>query len=94
MTINVFDPTTSPQKKAINYVSRPQNLEGLKIGLVDNSKFNSKTLLIKISEWLKTRYNMEVGHLNTKLSPGHPVAEAAIRKFKSRVDFVIAGIGD
>ena len=49
MTIDLFDPTTTADKSPIEYVPRPQHLKGLKVGLVDNSKYNSKTLLLKIS---------------------------------------------
>ena len=94
MTIELFDPTTSSDKTPIEYVPRPQSLEGLKVGLVDNTKFNSKTLLIKIADRLKTRYNAEMAHLVTKGSSGHPVSDSAVRDFTEKVDFVVAGIGD
>jgi len=94
MTIDLFDPTTSPEKTPIDYVPRPQDLEGLKVGLVDNSKFNSKTLLLKIADRLKARYGVEMAHLVTKASPGHSVSDAAVAEFKGKADFVVAGIGD
>lgn len=94
MTIDLFDPTTTPGKTPIDYVPRPRDLEGLKVGLVDNSKFNSKTLLLKIADRLKARYGVEMAHLVTKASPGHPVSDAAVAEFKGKADFVVAGIGD
>ena len=94
MTIDLFDPTTTPEVTPVEFVSRPRRLEGLKVGLVDNSKFNSKTLLLKIAERLKSAFGVEMTHLVTKTSPGHSVSESAVKDFKSRVDFVIAGIGD
>ena len=94
MAIDLFDPTTSPEKASIDYVPRPQSLEGLKVGLVDNSKFNSKTLLLKIADRLKARYGVEMAHLVTKASSGHPVSDAAVAEFKGKADFVVAGIGD
>jgi hypothetical protein len=94
MAIDLFDPTTAPGKSPIDYVSRPRSLEGLKVGLVDNSKFNSKTLLLKIADGLKARYGVEMVHLVTKASAGHPVSDAAVAAFKNKADFVIAGIGD
>jgi hypothetical protein len=94
MTIDLFDPTTTPDKSPIEYVPRPKSLEGLKIGIVDNAKFNSKRLLIKISERLGDKYHMEMAHSVTKASPGHAVSDNAIADFKNKVDFVLAGIGD
>jgi hypothetical protein len=94
MTVDLFDPTMSPDKKTIDYVPRPQNLEGLKVGLVDNTKFNSDTLLAKISERLQTRFNTEMVCITKKQSAGHPIADSAIKEMKAKADVVIAGIGD
>ena len=94
MTIDLFDPTTTPDRTPIEYVPRPESLEGLKIGLVDNSKFNSKKLLLKIAERLSDKYHVEMTHLITKASPGHAVSDNAVSDFKNKADFVLAGIGD
>jgi hypothetical protein len=94
MTIDIFDPTSSPEKASIVFVPRPKNLEKLRVGLVDNSKYNSKALLVRIADRLNSRYGVEIGHTVTKASPGHPVSDTAIAGFKGKVDFVIAGIGD
>jgi len=94
MAIDIFDPTTAPGKTPIRYVPRPEALKGLKVGLVDNSKHNSKVLLLKIADRLRARYGVEVGHLVTKASAGHAVSEAAVALFKEKVDIAVAGIGD
>lgn len=94
MSIDLFDPTTSPEKTPIRFVPRPDRLDGLKVGLVDNSKFNSRALLIRIADRLKARFRVELAHTVTKTSPGHPVSDHAIEAFRNRVDFALAGIGD
>lgn len=94
MSMEVFDPTTSSEQEEINYASRPQNFEGLKVGLVDNTKYNSRVLLEKIAERLKSKYRMEMVHIDTKQSASHGITDEAVREFKSKADFVIAGIGD
>ncbi len=94
MSMEVFDPTTSSEQEDINYVPRPQNFEGLKVGLVDNTKYNSRVLLEKIAERLQSKYNMEMVHIDTKQSASHHVTEQAVKEFKTKADFVIAGIGD
>lgn len=94
MSIDLFDPTIAPDKSPIDYAERPQRMEGLKVGLVDNTKFNSKILLIKIADRLSKKYNTKTAHLVTKSSSGHPVSDSAIQEFKNKVDVVIAGIGD
>lgn len=94
MTIDLFDPTTTADTSPIEYVPRPLSLKGFKVGLVDNSKYNSKTLLLKIADRLKAGYETETTHLVTKASAGHAVSDAAVKDFKKKVDIVIAGIGD
>jgi hypothetical protein len=94
MTIDLFDPTTPVDKNPIDYAPRPDSLKGLRVGLVDNTKFNSQTLLLKVAERLKARFNTEMTHLVTKASPGHSVSASAVADFKTRADVVLAGIGD
>ena len=94
MSMDVFDPTTSSVQEEINYAPRPQDFEGLRVGLVDNTKYNSRVLLEKIAERLKAKYKMEMVHIDTKQSASHAVTEQAVKEFKTKADFVIAGIGD
>ena len=94
MSMEVFDPTTTSEQEAISYAPRPQKFDGLRVGLVDNTKYNSRVLLEKIAERLKAKHGMEVVHLDTKQSPSHGVKEEAVKEFKTKADFVIAGIGD
>jgi hypothetical protein len=94
MSMEVFDPTTSSEQEAINYAPRPQDFQGLKVGLVDNTKYNSRVLLEKVAERLQAKYGMEMVHIDTKQSASHHVEEGAVGTFKTKADFVIAGIGD
>ncbi len=94
MSMEVFDPTTSSEQEAIEYVPRPRDFEGLRVGLVDNTKFNSRVLLEKVAERLKAKYHMEMVELDTKQSPSHHLSEQAVASFKTKADFVIAGVGD
>jgi hypothetical protein len=94
MALDIFDPSIPLGKTPFSYAPRPKTLKNLKVGLVDNSKHNSKALLLRIADRLKERYGMDVGHLVTKLSPGHAVSEADIEAFKKTVNVGVAGIGD
>ena len=95
MSTELFDPTGSaPEREEITFVARPTELDGLRVGLVDNTKFNSDVILKKLGERLKQKYNMTVVNMNTKQSPAHGVDETAIKEFKVKADFVVAGIGD
>ncbi|MBI4083267.1 MAG: hypothetical protein HY423_11720 [Candidatus Lambdaproteobacteria bacterium] len=95
MTVEIFDPTVSREAKAsIAWPPRPTKLDKLRVGLVENTKFNAEKLLLKIAERLRTRHGMTVVHLAHKQSSGHSVEERDIREFKTKADFVIAGVGD
>jgi hypothetical protein len=53
MSLEIFDPTVPPVTEKIVFAPRPQSLNGLKVGLVENTKHNSDVLLLKIAERLK-----------------------------------------
>jgi len=91
----VFDPTlSSADESAISYAPRPERLEGLRVGLVENTKMNSDVILTRLAERLRERYGMELVHMARKPSSGHSVDEEMIGTFKEKADFVVAGVGD
>jgi hypothetical protein len=92
--MKIFDPTAPPVARQVALAPRPASLTGLRIGLVENTKFNSATLLVKLAERLGRAHGMTVAHMNTKRSPSHEVTELAIGELKRQSDFVVSGIGD
>jgi hypothetical protein len=93
-SMDLMDPTVSTAGAAFRYVPRPKKLQGLRVGLVENTKFNSEVLLKKVAERLKQQYGIQVAHLAHKTSAGAEVSESDIREFKVKADFVVAGVGD
>jgi hypothetical protein len=94
MSLEIFDPTVPPVTEKIVFAPRPQSLNGLKVGLVENTKHNSDVLLLKIAERLKEKFDIEMALLHRKKSASDYVADEAIDELKKKSDFVIAGIGD
>lgn len=92
--MDLFDPTTTAQSEAFTYAPRPPSLEGLRVGLVENTKFNSEVILRKVAERLDERFKVKLVHLDHKRSSSHSVDDAAVQTFKAQADFVIAGVGD
>ena len=90
----ILDPTVEPRRQPLTYVPRPDSLKGKRIGLVENTKFNSDKLLLKITERLKARYGMRMVKMARKKSSGSAVYDHDIAEFKTKVDWVLAGIGD
>lgn len=79
---------------SFSYAPRPRSLDGLRLGLVENTKFNSAVLLLKIAERLHDRHGMSMIHLDRKKSSGHSLSDEALGLFQQRADLVLAGVGD
>jgi hypothetical protein len=92
--MKIFDPTSPPVAREVQLTPRPADLRGLRLGLVENTKFNADTLLLKLADRLHQRLGMTIAHVARKRSPSHEVDDAAIAALKARSDVVISGIGD
>src|SRR6185369_17844246 len=71
--VKLFDPTSKPVERAVDLAPRPAKLQGLRLGLVDNTKFNSDTLLAKLADRLARRHGMTVALTSRKRSPSHEI---------------------
>jgi hypothetical protein len=92
--IRVFDPTTTPKEQALRYAPRPTTLRGKRVGLVENTKYNSDKLLLKIGKILADDYGVQGMLLRRKRGSGVPAHEEIINDIKNECDVVIAGVGD
>jgi hypothetical protein len=92
--MKLFDPTTPPAPRALTMARRPASLAGLRLGLVDNTKFNSDTLLRKLAERLARRHEVRVTVTRRKRSPSHEIDDSDIKTLRSQADLVVSGIGD
>lgn len=92
--IQVFDPTTEAKARDIDFVPRPESLRDLRIGLVQNTKFNSDRLLLKISDILESEYGAKNHIIRGKPNAAVPPDEEVIEELVANCDVVIAGIGD
>jgi len=92
--MKLFDPTSGPVQREVEVAKRPASLKGLRLGLVDNTKFNSDTLLAKLADRLARRHGMTVALTSRKRSPSHEIDEAAVTTLRAQADLVVSGIGD
>ncbi len=90
----ILDPTVEPRRQPLIYVPRPDSLKGKRVGLVENTKFNSDKLLQKIGEILKTEYGAAETRMWRKHNSSVPAHDEIIDEAKRGVDAVVAGIGD
>ncbi len=91
--LEILDPTISTARERIAYVPRPQNLKGLRLGLIENTRKNSEAVLLKIADNLQALHGMKLEVLLHKHQRA-PLADAQLAELKDRVDFAIAGVGD
>ena len=90
----ILDPTVEPRRQPLTYVARPDSLKGKRIGLVENTKYNSDKLLVKIGDILKQEYGASETRMWRKHNAGVPAHTEIIEEAKRTVDVVVAGIGD
>jgi len=90
----IFDPTTAAKEQAIVFAPRPASLRNLRIGLVENTKFNSDKLLLRIAAILEQEYGAQSHRIRSKRNAGVPVDDKVIGELADACDVVIAGVGD
>lgn len=92
--MDILDPTiASGPREHIDYVPRPKSVEGLRIGLIENTKKNSEAVLQKVAEKLATAHRMKIEVLLHKAQRA-PLKDAQVAELRGRADFAIIGVGD
>ena len=92
--IELLDPTVAVTTKPITYVDRPRSLEGKRIGLIENTKFNSDRLLQKIGDLLKAEYGAAETRMFRKHNSSVPAHDEIVQEVRKTCDVVVAGVGD
>ncbi len=88
------DPPAAPGPRTVAYEQRPDSLQGKRVGLIENTKFNSDRLLIKIGDVLKAEYGAAEVRLWHKRNASVPAHEEIIEELRQTCDVMVAGIGD
>ena len=94
MAVQILDPTTEVNPRRIAYAPRPGTLEGLTIGLVDNTKHNSDQLLLRIANILQEKHGAKAHVIRKKKSAGAAPHAEIVEEYKASCDVVVAGVGD
>lgn len=92
--LEIFDPTTEPEAQPFAYAPRPATLQGRRVGLVENTKFNSDRLLQKIGKILEEEYGAAGSVMWRKLNASVPAHQEILDEARRGVEVVVAGIGD
>ncbi|WP_460776433.1 UGSC family (seleno)protein [Microbacterium sp. GXF7504] len=74
---------------------RRRTLEGVRIGLLDNTKHNAMLFLTTVGELLVAEHGAaEVSIVETKRSFSVPVDDEIVGRFLAAADVVVTGVGD
>jgi hypothetical protein len=92
--MEILDPTTAAVPRVVAFAPRPASLEGRRVGLVENTKFNSDRLLQKIGDVLKAEYGIAETRMWRKRNSSVPAHEEIIEELRQTCDVMVAGIGD
>lgn len=94
MSLQIYDPTTEVKGRSIAYASRPKSLQGLRIGLVDNTKHNSDQILLRVAGILEREHGAKAHLIRKKKSSGAAPGPELIAEYKASCDIIVAGVGD
>ena len=94
MALQVFDPTTAAKEQPMAFVPRPESLRNVRIGLVENTKYNSDKLLLRVAAILEKEYGAQSHIIRSKHGSGVPAHKEIIDEYTANCDVVIAGVGD
>ena len=92
--MKIFDPTSGPSARPPGLAPAPQRLDGVRLALVENTKFNSEPLLQKLAQRLGRKYGTSVSVVHRKRSPSHEIEDGVVPALQRQADLVISGIGD
>ena len=92
--IEVLDPTVELSTQPMKFVPRPDSLSGVRVGLVENTKFNSDRLLQKIGDILVADYGATSVRMWRKHNASVPAHEEIVHELRASCDVMVAGIGD
>ena len=71
-----------------------RSLDGVRLGLLGNSKLNADKILEAVGELISQRYAVETVYHRMKPSFARPVPDDLKKEMLAHCDVVIAGVGD
>jgi len=92
--MEILDPTVEVATQPLKYATRPGSLAGKRVGLVENTKFNSDRLLQKIGDILVADYGAAEARLWRKHNASVPAHDEIVQEIRANCDVMVAGIGD
>jgi hypothetical protein len=92
--IEILDPTVEVAAQPVAFPPRPGSLAGKRVGLIENTKFNSDRLLQKIGDLLVSEYGAAGTRMWRKHNSSVPAHGEIVEELRATCDVMVAGIGD
>ena len=92
--LTVFDPRGRVETGRLTPASRVAGLAGLRLGVLDNTKWNANRLLRKTASLLGDRFGFAAVNYYRKESFSKPADPALIGRIAAENDIVLTAIGD
>jgi hypothetical protein len=92
--IVVFDPRGRVDAERVAPAPRPATLDGLRLGILDNTKWNAGRLLRQTSALLGERARLAAVNYYRKESFAKPADPALLAQIAADNDIVLTAIGD
>ena len=73
---------------------RYTTLDGVRLGLLGNSKLNADNVLLAVGEFLQERYAIKSVFVRSKPSFGKPAPDEIVEEMLGNADVVVTGVGD
>jgi len=73
---------------------RFSTLDGVRLGLLGNSKLNADAVLVAVGDLLKERYALKSVFVRSKPSFGKPAPDEVVAEMMDNADVVVTGVGD
>jgi len=94
MTIPVYDPRGVVEAQPVTTAPRVKTLEGLRLALLDNTKWNANKLLRGVRDRLTEKHAFGAVNYYLKESFSRAAAPELIAEIAAENDIVITAIGD
>ena len=92
--VRLLDPTAKPHDVEKPLATRHATLDGIRIGILDNTKSNADVLMKRMAELLCTQYGAaEIVH-RRKAHSAIGATEELLDELATRCDLVLLGSGD
>ena len=92
--MRLYDPTYAVPKRKAFRAPALANLEGMRIGILENGKLNAEEMLNEFADLFVQRHGCVVRTLASKSNASAPAPHNTLVKVAQEVDFLITGLGD